>query len=190
MRKTSWIPILYSSSSYPTQAHFLVSANGSHSPPRQKCLPKLDIMFMKTHKTASSTILNILFCFGEKHRLKSAFPNGRNNFYYPSFFERSQVQDYRPGMCVNIVCNHMRFQYKEVRKLLPADTIFVTVLRDPAYLFESSFHYFGRIIPLTWKLSGEDKLAELLRDPWHYSDPNGFNAHYLQNLLFFDMIIP
>ncbi|XP_060106058.1 galactosylceramide sulfotransferase [Heteronotia binoei] len=181
------IPIPYSCSSYRAQTRLPVSANSTHNPPGQKCLPKMDIMFMKTHKTASSTILNILFRFGEKHRLKFAFPNGRNDFYYPSYFERSQVQDYQPGMCFNIISNHMRFQYEEVRKLLPADTIFVTVLRDPAYLFESSFHYFGRIIPLTWKLSGEDKLAEFLRDPKHYYDPNGFNAHYLQNLLFFDL---
>ncbi|XP_061458279.1 galactosylceramide sulfotransferase isoform X2 [Rhineura floridana] len=181
------VPIPYSCSSYPAQARLPVLANGSRNPPGQRCHPKLDIMFMKTHKTASSTIINILFRFGEKHRLKFAFPNGRNDFHYPSFFERSQVKDYQPGMCFNIICNHMRFHYEEVRKLLPTDTIFVTVLRNPAYLFESSFHYFGRIIPLTWKLSGEDKLAEFLRDPWHYYDPNGFNAHFLRNLLFFDL---
>ncbi|XP_021268848.1 galactosylceramide sulfotransferase isoform X2 [Numida meleagris] len=180
------IPVPSCSSSQ-LQAKGPAIANGTRSASGAGCRPKLDIMFMKTHKTASSTILNILFRFGEKHRLKFAFPNGRNDFYYPSFFERSQVQHYRPGMCFNIICNHMRFHYEEVRKLLPADTTFVTVLRDPAYLFESSFHYFGRVIPLTWKLPGEDKLAEFLRDPWHYYDPNGFNAHYLQNLLFFDL---
>ncbi|XP_004934501.1 galactosylceramide sulfotransferase isoform X1 [Gallus gallus] len=180
------IPVPSCSSSQ-LQAKGSAIANGTRSASGAGCRPKLDIMFMKTHKTASSTILNILFRFGEKHRLKFAFPNGRNDFYYPSFFERSQVQHYRPGMCFNIICNHMRFHYEEVRKLLPADATFVTVLRDPAYLFESSFHYFGRVIPLTWKLPGEDKLAEFLRDPWHYYDPNGFNAHYLQNLLFFDL---
>ncbi|KAF1668548.1 Galactosylceramide sulfotransferase, partial [Aptenodytes patagonicus] len=181
------IPIPSSCSSYPAPGKAPAVANGTGSPSGRSCLPKLNIMFMKTHKTASSTILNILFRFGEKHRLKFAFPNGRNDFYYPSYFERSQVQHYRPGACFNIICNHMRFHYEEVRKLLPADATFVTVLRDPAYLFESSFHYFGRVIPLTWKLMGEDKLAEFLRDPWHYYDPNGFNAHYLQNLLFFDL---
>ncbi|XP_009872437.1 PREDICTED: galactosylceramide sulfotransferase [Apaloderma vittatum] len=130
-------------------------ANGTGSPSARSCLPKLNVMFMKTHKTASSTILNILFRFGEKHRLKFAFPNGRNDFYYPSYFERSQVQHYRPGACFNIICNHMRFHYEEVRKLLPADATFVTVLRAPAH--------------------------------WPYYDPNGFNAPYLQNLLFFDL---
>ncbi|XP_064424314.1 galactosylceramide sulfotransferase isoform X2 [Latimeria chalumnae] len=182
------IPVPYSCSSRPAQLRGLSPVNSTHSSlgRGQTCEPKEDVMFMKTHKTASSTILNILFRFGEKHRLKFAFPRGRNDFYYPSFFDRTQVQDYRPGMCFNIICNHMRFHYDEIRKVVPADTVFFTVLRDPAYLFESSFHYFGRIIPLTWKISADDKLSEFLRDPWHYYDPSGFNAHYLKNLQFFD----
>ena len=120
---------------------------------------------MKTHKTASSTLLNILFRFGQKHGLKFAFPNGRNDFDYPAFFARSLVQDYRPGACFNIICNHMRFHYDEVRGLVAPNATFITVLRDPARLFESSFHYFGSVVPFTWKLSGRDKLAEFLPVP-------------------------
>ena len=90
---------------------------------------------MKTHKTASSTLLNILFRFGQKHGLKFAFPNGRNDFDYPAFFARSLVQDYRPGACFNIICNHMRFHYDEVRGLVAPNATFITVLRDPARLF-------------------------------------------------------
>ncbi|XP_006972996.1 galactosylceramide sulfotransferase isoform X2 [Peromyscus maniculatus bairdii] len=151
------------------------------------CQPRRDIVFMKTHKTASSTLLNILFRFGQKHGLKFAFPNGRNDFHYPSFFARSLVQDYRPGACFNIICNHMRFHYEEVRGLVRPGAAFITVIRDPARLFESSFHYFGSVVPLTWKLSSRDKLAEFLQDPDRYYDPSGYNAHYLRNLLFFDL---
>lgn len=89
-------------------------------------------------------------------------------------------------MCFNIICNHMRFNMPEVAKLLPADTSYITILRDPAELFESSFHYFGRLVPFTWKIPGDDKLSEFLRDPQDYFDPEGFNAFYLKNLLFFD----
>lgn len=142
---------------------------------------------MKTHKTGSSTLLNILFRFGQKHRLKFAFPNGRNDFDYPTFFTRSLVQDYRPGACFNIICNHMRFHYNEVRSLVPPNATFITVLRDPARHFESTFHYFGSVVPFTWKLSGPDKLADFLQDPHRYYDPNGYNAFYLHNLLFFDL---
>ncbi|XP_072227773.1 galactosylceramide sulfotransferase [Leuresthes tenuis] len=152
----------------------------------EECSPKVNFMFMKTHKTASSTILNILFRFGEKHKLKFAFPDGRNDFFYPSPFQCSQVKDYKPGECFNIVCNHMRFNHQEVSKLLPPDALYVTILRDPVDLFESSFHYYHRAVPLTWSIGGENKLVEFLNNPRAYYNPNAFNSFYLKNLLFFD----
>ncbi|KAF3850870.1 hypothetical protein F7725_012642 [Dissostichus mawsoni] len=139
------VPVPYSCAHRPSQLRSKQTTNRSEQASGQTCTPKVDIMFMKTHKTASSTFLNILFRFGEKHRLKFAFPDSRNDFFYPSVFQRSQVKDYRPGMCFNIICNHLRFNAPEVAKLLPMDTSYITILRDPAELFESSFHYFGKL---------------------------------------------
>lgn len=152
----------------------------------EACSPKVNIMFMKTHKTASSTILNILFRFGEKHNLRFAFPDGRNDFFYPSPFLCSQVKDYRPGECFNIACNHMRFNQEEVAKLLPPDAVYITILRDPVDLFESAFHYYHRAVPLTWSIDGENKLTEFLNNPQAFYNPEAFNSFYLKNLLFFD----
>ncbi|MCJ8747043.1 hypothetical protein PDJAM_G00149040 [Pangasius djambal] len=185
------IPVPYSCAHQPSPGHSTAASKGLSSAHQglgqeHHCTPKVDIMFMKTHKTASSTILNMLFRFGEKHHLKFAFPSSRNDFFYPSFFYRSQVKDYGPGMCFNIMCNHMRFNEAEVAKVLPVDTTYITILRDPAELFESSFHYFGRLVPFTWKISGDDKMEEFLNDPELYYDPEGFNSFYLRNLLFFD----
>ncbi|KAF6733169.1 Galactosylceramide sulfotransferase [Oryzias melastigma] len=159
---------------------------GSPQPPKAECSPKTNIMFMKTHKTASSTILNILFRFGEKLKLKFAFPNGRNDFFYPSPFQASQVMNYRPGGCYNIVCNHMRFNQQEVAKLLPADAVYITILRDPVDLFESSFHYYHKAVPFTWSIDGENKLAEFLQNPQAFYSPEAFNSFYLKNILTFD----
>ncbi|XP_010875040.2 galactosylceramide sulfotransferase [Esox lucius] len=182
------VPVPYSCAHRPAPTHVKPIINSSQHTVGLAgvCTPKMDIMFMKTHKTASSTFLNILFRFGEKHRLKFAFPDGRNDFFYPSPFEHTMVKDYRPGMCFNIICNHMRFNAPEVAKVLPTDMSYITILRDPAELFESSFHYFGRLAPMTWKIPGEDKLGEFLHDPHYYFDPDGFNSFYLKNLLFFD----
>lgn len=143
-------------------------------------------MFVKTHKTASSTILNILFRFGEKHRLRFALPNRRNDFFYPSPFQGSQVKDYRRGECFNIICNHMRFDRREVAKLLPPGAVYITILRDPVDLFESSFNYYHSAIPLTWRIRGGDKLAQFLEHPQRFYYPGAFNSFYLKNLLFFD----
>ncbi|KAF3849107.1 hypothetical protein F7725_015604 [Dissostichus mawsoni] len=153
------------------------------------CSPKVNIMFMKTHKTASSTILNILFRFGEKHKLKFAFPDGRNDFFYPSPFLCSQVKDYRPGDCFNIVCNHMRFDHQEVAKLLPPDAVYITILRDPVDLFESSFNYYRRAVPLTWRINGENQLVEFLNNPHTFYSPEAFNSFYLKNLLFLTLVL-
>ncbi|XP_029940935.1 galactosylceramide sulfotransferase isoform X2 [Salarias fasciatus] len=158
----------------------------SVKPQADECAPKINIMFMKTHKTASSTILNILFRFGEKHELKFAFPDGRNDFFYPSPFLCSQVKDYTPGECFNVVCNHMRFDHQEVVKLLPPDAVYITILRDPVDLFESSFHYYHRAVPLTWRIIGEDKLSGFLNNPRAFYSPEAYNSFYLRNLLFFD----
>ncbi|XP_068937535.1 galactosylceramide sulfotransferase-like [Petaurus breviceps papuanus] len=193
---TGFLLLLYSHAIAPSEASMANAPEPTHcsSPPtspanvsKGSCRPKTDIVFMKTHKTASSTLLNILFRFGQKHNLKFAFPSGYNDFHYPAFFKRSLVHNYQPGDCFNIICNHMRFSYSEVRSLVPPNTTFITVLRDPAHLFESSFHYFGMVVPFTWRLTGRNKLAAFLQDPDRYYDPNGFNAHYLRNLLFFDL---
>ncbi|XP_044000540.1 galactosylceramide sulfotransferase isoform X2 [Gambusia affinis] len=153
---------------------------------KQDCSPKVNIMFMKTHKTASSTILNILYRFGEKHKLKFALPDRRNDFCYPQPFLCSQVKDYRAGECFNIVCNHMRFNYQQLSKLLPPNALYVTILRHPVDLFESAFHYFQKIIPLTWRIKGNNKLTEFLNNPEAFYSPEAINSFYLKNLLFFD----
>lgn len=152
----------------------------------EECSPAVNIMYMKTHKTASSTILNILFRFGEKHKLKFAFPERRNDFSYPSPFLCSQVKDYRPGDCFNIICNHMRFNHQEVTKLLPPDATYITILRDPVDVFESSFHYYHGAVPLTWRISGDNKLEEFLNNPQTFYSPEAYNSFYLRNLLSFD----
>ncbi|KAL0965657.1 hypothetical protein UPYG_G00284080 [Umbra pygmaea] len=174
------------SCSHPRLGHNTTNTSHSRTGLSGECVPKMDIMFMKTHKTASSTLLNILFRFGEKHRLDFAFPDGRNDFFYPSPFLSSQVKNYQPGACFNIVCNHMRFNVHEVAKLLPADAAYITILRDPAELFESSYHYYHWAVPLTWGISGDEKLTTFLRDPGSYYTPESYNSFYLRNLLFFD----
>lgn len=143
-------------------------------------------MFLKTHKTGSSTFLNMLFRFGQKHNLKFAFPKGRNDFFYPSPFQVSQVKDYSPGDCFNIVCNHMRFNHHEVAKLLPSDAVYISILRDPADILESAFSYYHNLIPFTWQIGGDDKLATFLSSPQTFYRSNGINSFYLRNLLFFD----
>lgn len=84
----------------------------------EMCEPKTDIVFLKVHKSASSTVMNILFRFGETHNLTFAFPvGGGNQLFYPRHFLARFVQGFSPRRprSFNILCHHMRFLQPEVR---------------------------------------------------------------------------
>lgn len=72
-------------------------------------------MFLKTHKTASSTVLNMLYRFGEERNLRFALPLGYQ-LGYPLPFNAHRVKGYRGPRAVefHIMGNHMRFNKQEV----------------------------------------------------------------------------
>lgn len=81
------------------------------------CRPKNHIVFLKTHKTASSTILNILYRYGDTRNLTFALPvNMHSQLYYPYFFMSHFVEGMRFHRMTkfHIMCNHMRFYGPEV----------------------------------------------------------------------------
>lgn len=75
-------------------------------------------MFLKTHKTASSTVLNILFRFAETHNLSVALPAGSSfHLGYPWLFLARYVEGSEPQgpqQRFNIMGNHLRFNLPEV----------------------------------------------------------------------------
>ncbi|XP_077205183.1 galactose-3-O-sulfotransferase 2 isoform X2 [Paroedura picta] len=131
------------------------------------CLPTMNVMFLKTHKTASSTVLNILFRFSEKHNLTVAFARGSEiHLGYPSLFKAAFVEEFNTiGQSFNIMCNHLRFNPPEVRKVMPKNTFYFSILRDPIALLESSYVYYKSYSPAFRKSSN---LNEFLSSPWSY----------------------
>jgi len=47
----------------------------------------------------------------------------------------------------NIICNHMRFEYKELKSLMPADSVYIAIVREPLELFISTFVYMYNVVP-------------------------------------------
>ncbi|KFP44126.1 Galactose-3-O-sulfotransferase 2, partial [Chlamydotis macqueenii] len=147
--------------------------------------PKTDIVFLKVHKSASSTVMNILFRFGETHNLTFAFPTGGGNqLFYPHPFLARFVQGYsaRSPRQFNILCHHMRFLQPEVQKVVSSSAIYFSILRNPVQLMESSFVYYKG----TSAFSRAHSLEEFLSQPYHYYNPADSNSHYAKNLMTFD----
>ncbi|XP_063296994.1 galactose-3-O-sulfotransferase 2-like [Pelobates fuscus] len=88
--------------------------------------------------------MNILFRFGEAHNLTFALPFG-SQFSYPYYFTSKYVEDFSMTgkKEFHIMCHHMRFQLTEVEKVMPSDTFYFTILRNPVSQMESYFSYYN-----------------------------------------------
>ena len=128
------------------------------------CQPKNSVLFLKTHKTGSSTITNILNRYGDFHNLTFALPHdGFYNFFWPLSFEKSFIADLK-GKKPNILCNHARWNKQTMKELMEQDTVFITILRNPVSQFESTFSYmeFAHLLGIK---GTTDPLATFFEDP-------------------------
>lgn len=153
--------------------------------PGDACRPKNHIVFLKTHKTASSTILNILYRYGDSRNLTFALPlSMHSQLFYPYFFASHFVEGVRTRAVrdFHIMCNHMRFKKAEVRKVMPQDTFYFSILRNPVAMMESIFIYY-KSIPAFRKASSLD---DFLDNGWRTYNASLTNNHYASNILAFD----
>ena len=135
-----------------------------HRTTSNSCQPKDNVLFLKTHKTGSSTITNILNRYGDLHNLTVALPqHGFYNFFWPLSFEKSFTADLR-GKRPNILCNHARWNKHTMKEFMPQDTVFITILRNPVSQFESTFSYmeFAQLLGIK---STKNPLATFFEDP-------------------------
>ncbi|OCT59449.1 galactose-3-O-sulfotransferase 4 [Xenopus laevis] len=151
----------------------------------QTCQPKSHIVFLKTHKTAGSSVLNMLNRYGDRNSLTFALPQ-KYQFSYPSLFNANMVKGYdelnKPTY--DILCHHMRFNLPEIRKLMPSDSFYFTILRDPATLIESSFSYYHSVSSAFKKAPN---LTEFIAHPSYYYKPGDNGNHYARNFQWFDL---
>ncbi|XP_037630151.1 galactose-3-O-sulfotransferase 2 isoform X2 [Sebastes umbrosus] len=153
--------------------------------PKATCHPKSHIVFLKTHKTASSTVLNILYRYGESRNLTFALPlNKHSQLFYPFVFDSRFVEGVssRTVREFHIMCNHMRFRKSEVAKVMPKDTFYFSILRHPVTMMESIFIYY-KSIPAFHKTRSLD---DFLDNGWRNYSSSVTNNHYAHNILAFD----
>ncbi|KAH7975452.1 hypothetical protein HPB52_001781 [Rhipicephalus sanguineus] len=93
------------------------------------------------HKCASSSVQNVFMRYGETHNMTFALPARGNLMGYPRIFERSMAAVGKPPF--DILAHHTRFNESEMRAVLKPNVVFITIVREPAALFESLYSYFN-----------------------------------------------
>ncbi|KAK4819703.1 hypothetical protein QYF61_010797 [Mycteria americana] len=154
--------------------------------PSTPCDAKTNVMFLKTHKTASSTVLNIMFRFAERYNLTVALPAGQLvHLGYPNTFLAHFVEEFQAiGQNYNIMCNHLRFNSSEVQKVMAANTFYFSILRNPIALLESSYVYYKDSVP-AFRTSKD--VNEYLASPMKYYHPANYEQNiYARNIMWFD----
>ncbi|XP_006814245.1 galactosylceramide sulfotransferase-like [Saccoglossus kowalevskii] len=129
-----------------------------HDPP--KCQAKNKLVYIKTHKTGSTTLASILERFGYTGNLTMAVPEIRHGFPRTNLFNRSMVWKIDNISSFDMLTNHARYNRPELDALIPNAT-YITILRHPLAQFESMFGFFnwGRHIHT------KDPIATFVNDP-------------------------
>nr|XP_054775088.1 uncharacterized protein LOC129283277 [Lytechinus pictus] len=148
---------------------------------KKDCPPKNNIVMVKTHKCSSSTMQNILFRWGENHNLSFALPRTGVYLGSPSPFSKIYVMESNNGQ-YNIIANHMVYNQKATEELMPSDTVYIALLRNPDTQYESMYNYYrfdGRY---------RVRLDQFLKRPQLYfeSEPR-VTKHVGRNPMLFDI---
>ncbi|KAI5629061.1 galactose-3-O-sulfotransferase 3 [Silurus asotus] len=157
-----------------------------NSPQIGRPVKHTNVVFLKTHKTASSTVQNIFFRFAERNNLTVGLPVTPcdHQFCYPRLFSSHFVHPHT--LPPNIVTNHLRFSRSELQRLMPNNTIYITILREPGAMFESLFSYYNQYCD-SFKRVPNGSLEAFLNNPWAYYRPEEKDSMYARNTLTFDL---
>ncbi|XP_075125691.1 galactose-3-O-sulfotransferase 2-like [Leptodactylus fuscus] len=129
--------------------------------------------------------MNILFRYGESHNLTFAFPTIKFHYDYPNFFSTLNVSGFstEKEQNYNIMCHHMRFHLPEVQKIMPSDTFYFTILRNPVTLMESSFAYYRD----SSSFIRARNIETFLSNPNRYYQNMSYDSAFAKNLMTFDL---
>ncbi|KAJ8046610.1 Galactosylceramide sulfotransferase [Holothuria leucospilota] len=152
-----------------------------------KCTPVQKIVFLKTHKTASTTTASIFERYGFYRGLK--FAVGRTHVLSrEKHFNRKNVLKF-PLMdgTFDILCNHARYNRKEMDVVVPNAT-YITILRKPEDQLESAFGYFEMYEGMNIT-ADKNAFKTFLNDPMKYYKDHKYRLWQLsRNGQLFDLV--
>ncbi|XP_006821250.1 galactose-3-O-sulfotransferase 2-like [Saccoglossus kowalevskii] len=153
----------------------------------QPCEESTNIAFIKVHSASGAVIANILQRFGDSRNLTFILPKEKNtdSAGWPYCFHTNHMLPSTSGN-YNILCNHAVYNRREFDKIMPKDTAYVTILRNPRHHFEALFnsYRFGRMLGI----HANDPLHEFLNRPDEYvSSVTSTDRFLLQNPMAYDL---
>lgn len=132
------------------------------------------VAFLKVHKTASSTAQNVFLRFGDARNLSFILAHTKgesgwlNVISYNNTITKTNIVPAPPGRHFDILCNHVLYDRESFARVLPKDTVYIGIVREPISRFQSAVKYFSPGFIL--RLPGQTPLLEYSKNPLSYEN--------------------
>ncbi|XP_071960930.1 galactosylceramide sulfotransferase-like [Antedon mediterranea] len=166
------------------------------SPTQAKCTEVDYIVFLKTHKTASTTLASILERFGYIRNLLFAVSKSGHIFSLSNLFNRDMVPSLfslnskrlntsSKQTGYHLLTNHVRYNRPEMDAVIH-DAKYITIIREPVANFESAFGYFeiAKHLGLT---SHKNPIETFMKTPKLFLDKHFYQWKRAKNGQLFDL---
>ncbi|KAK3577750.1 hypothetical protein CHS0354_015788 [Potamilus streckersoni] len=105
------------------------------------------VAFLKVHKAGSTTVMNIFLRYAVQNKLNIVLPKrstgfGFNYLGYEETVLRGNLVPLPKNQTYDILCNHVIYNRTAFRAILPNDTMYIAILREPIRHFISSGIYY------------------------------------------------
>ncbi|KAJ8297771.1 hypothetical protein KUTeg_024302 [Tegillarca granosa] len=141
---------------------------------------KTNVAFLKVHKAGSTTVMNIFLRYAVGNDLNIVLPkrwqgNGFNYLGYGKTLSRKNIVPLPSNETYNILCNHVIYDKNAFDDVMPPDSTYIGIIRDPASHFISASVYYGFYRSLKNVLFHRNKL--------NFKDFNAKNENVLSEFL-------
>jgi len=125
--------------------------------------PTINMVYLKLHKCASDTMVNVLHRFGLKRNLTFVLPvRGRMTLGFPYVMENHFFRPLKTKQ-FNILCQHVIYTPSVMSRIMPADSVYFTSIREPFARMKSAYRFFN-LQARAELLSGPNQLERYLED--------------------------
>eukprot|EP00058_Branchiostoma_floridae_P014316 XP_002599804.1 hypothetical protein BRAFLDRAFT_70274 [Branchiostoma floridae] len=154
------------------------SRPSSSSRPRPTCTERRRLGFAKNHKVGGDTIKRIFDRFGYVRKLNFVLPRSLvvskmypYQLYPTSYLPPPQNQSF------DMLVYHTVYERERYREILPKDTVYLTIIREPLSHLKSTWNYYKLQKKFHIEENGEDPILTFLANPGEYDKKCGHGRH-------------
>ncbi|XP_033762332.1 galactose-3-O-sulfotransferase 2-like [Pecten maximus] len=187
----------YRRAQIPTSLQYTPSSEISHTSQRKS--PAKNVVFLKVHKVGGSTLMNMFYRYAYSKNLNLVVPidtkDARWNYLgFNTTLHTKNIVPLPRGEEYNILCNHVLYDKVAFSKIMPKDSVYVTILRNPAEQFVSAAMYYNFLTSLeikTRKHIGKQPIPEIFHEYFLHNDKyDEVDTFHVRNKMSHDLGLP